>query len=75
MQAKNFEFKTKNMFVQITSKSNFLAILLSIDPEDALDSSYDQNLQFSVFFFDICSSQKMSHEVDSFGIVAHGKLQ
>ena len=24
MQAKNFEFKTKTMFVQITSKSNFL---------------------------------------------------
>ena len=28
MQAKNFEFKTKNMFRQITLKSHFLAILL-----------------------------------------------
>ena len=31
MQTKNFEFKTKNMFVQITSRSNFLAILLYIN--------------------------------------------
>ena len=28
MQARNFEFKAKNMFVQITWKSNFLASLL-----------------------------------------------
>eukprot|EP00493_Phyllostaurus_siculus_P005120 UN05151 len=28
MQAKKFEFKTKHMFVQIASKSNFLAIIL-----------------------------------------------
>jgi len=46
MQANNVEFKTKNMFVQITSKSNFLAILPSTKPIfGVLQRVYLQNLK------------------------------